>query len=360
MNITISIANISNGNGTERAVTNLANLLVKYYDYRVTILSIFSKKTDKPYFDLEPQVQVVHLEQSLSSIISRQKAYYFMNREIKKLCKIEDVNIAIGTDYGNNIAIAKLPKRIKKICCAHLNYDSVTGYGRFFRKIWYKKADAVVLLTNADASHYTFLRDNQKFVIPNSLSFMTDLTADMTKKRIICVGRLNYQKGFDILIENGQKLRDKIPDWKIDIYGSGDEKDKLLKLIEKNNLNEFIEIHEPVKEIQEELLSSSLYLMTSRYEGLPMVLLEAKSCGLPIVAFDCPEGPADVIKNNEDGYMVPLYDVDALFEKVELLANNIEQRKQFSKKAKENSLEFSTENIAKKWNSILKILMENN
>lgn len=353
MNITISIANISNGNGTERAVTNLANLLVKYYNYKVTILSIFSKKTDKPYFSLEPQVQVIHLGQSLNSIISRQKAYYFMSKEIKRLYRIDDVNIAIGTDYGNNIAISKLSKKIKKICCAHLNYDSVTGYGRFFRKIWYKKSDAVVLLTNADAAHYTFLKNNQIFVIPNSLSFVSDFTADMTKKRIICVGRLNYQKGFDILIENGKKLKERIPDWKIDIFGSGEEKNKLEELIKKNELEEFIEIHEPIKKIQEELLSSSLYLMTSRYEGLPMVLLEAKCCGLPIVAFDCPEGPADIIKNNEDGYMVPLYDVDALFEKVELLANNIELRKRFSMKAKVNSLEFSEENIAKKWKQLL-------
>ena len=356
MNITISIANISNGNGTERAVTNLANILVKYYNYNVTVLSIFSNKTDKPYFNLESQVQILHLGQSLNSIISRQKAYYFMNKQIKNLYKKDDINIAIGTDYGNNIAISKLPKRIKKINCAHLNYDSVTSYGRFFRKFWYKKADAVVLLTNADAAHYTFLKNNQKFVIPNSLSFMPDSSADMLKKRIICVGRLTYQKGFDILIENGQKLKDRIPDWKIDIFGSGEEKDKLEKLIKENNLTGFIEIKHPVKKIQEELLSSSLFLMTSRYEGLPMVLLEAKSCGLPIVAFDCPEGPADIIKNNEDGYMVPLYDVDALFEKVELLANNIELRKQFSAKAKVNSLDFSEENIAKKWKQLLENL----
>lgn len=356
MNITISIANISNGNGTERAVTNLANLLVKYYDYKVTILSIFSKETDKPYFNLDSKVQVIHLGQSISSIINRQKAYCCMNREIKKLYKKDEMNISIGTDYGNNCAIARLPSKNKKICCAHLNYDSVSAYGRFFRKIYYRKADAVVLLTNADATHYTFLKNEQKFVIPNSLSFVSDQTADISKKRIICVGRLNRQKGFDILIENGQKLKRRIPDWKIDIYGNGDEKNKLEDLIKKNNLSGFIEIHDPVKNIKEEMLSSSIYLMTSRYEGLPMVLLEAKSCGLPIVSFDCPEGPADIIKNEEDGFLVPLYDIEQLFNKVEMLAINIELRKSFSEKAKENSYEYSSEKVGEKWNNLFKII----
>lgn len=356
MNITISIANISNGNGTERAVTNLANLLVKYYDYEVIILSIFSKKTDKPYFNLEDQVQVIHLGQSLNSIISRQKAYCFMNRVIKKLYQKNEINISIGTDYGNNIAISRLPHKIKKVCCAHLNYESISVYGDFFRKICYRKADAVVLLTNSDAAHYSFLRENQKFVIPNSLSFVSEQTADISKKRIICVGRLNKQKGFDILIENGQKLKIKIPDWKIDIYGNGDEKSELEDLIKRNNLSGFIEIHDPVKNIQEKMLSSSIYLMTSRYEGLPMVLLEAKSCGLPIVSFDCPEGPADIIKNEEDGFLVPLYDIELLFNKVEKLAKNIELRKKFSEKAKENSYEFSSEKVGEKWKSLFNII----
>lgn len=358
MNITISIADITHGNGTERAVTNLANLLVKYFDYDVTIFSIFSKRMEKPYFLLESKIKVIHLEQSVKSLIDRQKAYRIMNKKILANYKNEDFNISIGTDYGNNIAIAKLPAKIKRVCCAHLNYASVTGYGNFFRKIWYKKASAVVLLTNADAAHYTFIKDSKKFVIPNSLSFEAKKTADMSKKRIICVGRLSYQKGFDILISNASKLRNRIPDWKIDIFGDGEDRANLEELIKINELSEFIEIHEPVKTIQNELLSSSIYLMTSRFEGLPMVLLEAKSVGLPIVSFDCPEGPADVIKNNEDGFLVPLFDIESLFEKVDFLAKNETVRQVFSKKAIENSKEFSTENVASKWNNLFKIITE--
>ena len=187
----------------------------------------------------------------------------------------------------------------------------------------------------------------------NSLSFTISGRSDLKNKRIIAVGRLTKQKGFDFLIEAAVLIREQLPDWHIDIFGSGEDKSDLQAQINSLNLEKFVKINPPTKNIQCELLKSSIYLMTSRWEGLPMILIEAKSCGLPCVSFDCPEGPADIIKHSEDGFLVELGDIKTLVRYVVELATDEKLLNRYSQSAIINSLEFSPTIIFPKWDSIL-------
>ena len=131
--------------------------------------------------------------------------------------------------------------------------------------------------------------------------------------------------------------------------GDGDQREYLLNEIQKNNLNNFVNIKPATNNIMEELLKSSIYVMTSRFEGLPMVLIEAQECGLPIVSFDCKEGPNQIIQDNKNGYLVEVGDINIFADKVISITKNEEMWNVFSKNAKENADNYSEGRIIKLW-----------
>lgn len=355
-NIAILIGDISRSAGTERAVTNLSNMLVKYGEYNVTILSCFSSENNNPYYELEDKVNIVHYNLSKDSLVNRFSSYINIIEKTNKIIKEKSIDILLGTTHALNCLMICMSRKVKKVACEHMSYDACPLISKKIRKFCYPRLSAIVLLTNADAKHYKFIDKSKLFVIPNSLSFVVDAPAKLENKRIIAVGRLTEQKGFDILMSIAQIIKDEIPDWHIDIFGDGEDKSKLLELISEKKLESFVTINPPTKNIKGELLASSLFVMTSRWEGLPMILLEAKACGLPIVSFDCPEGPADVIRDCEDGFLIECGDISALSEKIILLGKNQELRKQFGMVAKQSSNKYTASSIFIKWNDLFNSL----
>lgn len=355
-NIAILIGDISRSAGTERAVTNLSNMLVKYGEYNVTILSCFSSENSNPYYELEDKVNIVHYNFSKDSLVNRFSSYINIIGKTNKIIKEKSIDILLGTTHALNCLMICMARKVKKVACEHMSYEACPLISKKIRKFCYPRLSAIVLLTNADAKHYNFVDKSKLFVIPNSLSFVADEPAKLENKRIIAVGRLTEQKGFDILMSIAQIIKDEIPDWHIDIFGDGEDKSKLLELISEKKLESFVTINPPTKNIKEELLSSSLFVMTSRWEGLPMILLEAKACGLPIVSFDCPEGPADVIRDCEDGFLIECGDINVLSEKIILLGKNLELRKQFGQMAKLSSNKYTASSIFIKWNDLFNSL----
>ncbi len=355
-NLAILIGDISRSAGTERAVTNLCNMLVKYGGYNVTILSCFSSNTDVPFYSLKKEVIVVHLglckESKIRKIISYIKIVFMTNKIIKQ----KSIDILLGTTHAFNTLTVFTSKFVKKIACEHMSYEACPTFSKKIRKVCYSFLDAVVLLTNADAIHYNFIKPNKVFVIPNSLSFIPEEPAKLQNKRIIAVGRLTRQKGFDILIKIASMIKNDLLDWRIDIFGDGEDKNQLLSQIREGNLDDFVYINEPTSEIEKELLDSSIYVMTSRWEGLPMILLEAKSCGLPIISFDCPEGPADVIKNDEDGFLVDTTKEKLFSEKIVYLCENDDKRLEFGNKSYLNSRDYLPVKIFEKWDTLFNSL----
>jgi glycosyltransferase involved in cell wall biosynthesis len=161
---------------------------------------------------------------------------------------------------------------------------------------------------------------------------------------------LVYEKGFDLLIEVWKSVYKKHPDWELHIFGEGNQKENLLQLITKNGLDSVIKIHSPEKEIYTWYLKHSIFVFPSRYlEALPMVLIEAMSCGLPLVAFDAPCGPKDVIIDGKNGFLIKTGDVTGLSEKINQLIESTELRKSMGKSGREISLNYNEERIMKRW-----------
>lgn len=347
--IAIVIGNISFHAGTERAVTNLANMLVKNGDYYVLIISMYSLFHEKPYYELDSRIRVEHLGLKFASKVKKFFCYLKFIKVIPQILKKHQIEYVLGTTHAINSMLVFVRFKCKKIGCEHMNYDACPRISSFIRRICYKNLDSLVVLTSSDSRHYNFIDQRKLFIIPNSLSFTCDKPADLAHKRMIAVGRLTEQKGFDILIKAAIKIRNELPDWKIDIFGNGEDKQKLKEMISQYALSDYVFINEPVRNIKEKLLNSSLYIMSSRWEGLPMILLEAKACGLPIVSFNCPEGPADVINDNEDGFLIEPENINDLVKKVIEICKNNDLLKRFGQLSFENSSQYSELNVYQKW-----------
>jgi glycosyltransferase involved in cell wall biosynthesis len=210
------------------------------------------------------------------------------------------------------------------------------------------------LLTQRDADSWAGL--TKTYVIPNSIPFYPSCSSSCDNKVVIFVGRFNEQKGLEYLIKTWESTFKKHRDWTLHIYGDGDQKEMLYQLISKAGLEKGVKVHQPTKKIMEKYLESSIFLLTSRFEGLPMVIVEAMACGLPVVSFDCPYGPADIIQNGEDGYLVEYLNTDEAALKVCELIENPELRKQMSRNARENIKRFDRNVIMKKWVDLFEIL----
>ena len=222
----------------------------------------------------------------------------------------------------------------------------------FLRKLLYKKLNAVVLLTENDKNNYGKMKN--LYVIPNSLSFIPSKLSDCKNKKMISLGRFSYQKGYDLLIDCIALVKDNLLDWTIELYGDGSDKEKLLNKINENGLDRIIYLKDNTTDVESVYASSSIYLSSSRYEGLPMVLIESQSCGLPAVSFDCPYGPSYIIIEGKTGFLVPLGDVKKMSEKILELINNEDLRIQMGKQAAIESSRFSEDKISEMW----KILLE--
>ena len=179
--------------------------------------------------------------------------------------------------------------------------------------------------------------------------FNTISTYSTESKRIICVGRLLPQKGFDYLMEAWNLIAKKYDSWEIAIFGDGDLKTTLNNKITEYNLSDSMKIHNPTDKIFDEYNNSSIYVLSSRFEGFPLVLLEAMSFGLPCVAFDCPHGPSDIITHGEDGLIVPLGDIRKLAEAIEWMITHREERLRMSNNARLKAQRYTAEAIMPQW-----------
>lgn len=173
---------------------------------------------------------------------------------------------------------------------------------------------------------------------------------------MIAVGRYTQQKGFDLLIEAWRIVAEKHPDWNLRIYGGGD-RTEFLALKDKYHLKTLY-LEEQTQNIIQKYCESSIFVLSSRYEGFGMVITEAMSCGVPLVSFTCPCGPRDIIHNNEDGPLVENGDIEQLAEKICYLIENDTIRKEMGRMAKINSKRFKIENISKEWEALFNHLLK--
>lgn len=347
--IAILLGNITYGAGTERAVTNLANMLVTYGNYDVTIISIFSLSTMKPYFNLNENVKVVHLGLKNDSILNRIISYKTLISKMNQLIKREAYDFLLGTTHAFNCLMICMSKSIKKIACEHMPYNAARFYARMVRRFVYPRLNAVVLLTEKDRERYPFCGNT--WVIPNSIEGQSK-SSTCENKIILAIGRLTEQKGFDLLIKSFSLIHEDLPEWQLRIVGQGKDKEKLAGLIEENNLANKIKLISPTKDIKTEYLNAGMFVLSSRFEGFGLVLAEAKSFGLPSVSFDCAYGPSDILHDGIDGYLVPPENIEELGQQIIKLANDVDLRKRFGFAAKEDIKRFSAQELFSIWEKV--------
>ena len=198
-------------------------------------------------------------------------------------------------------------------------------------------------------------------VIPNPVKVNKSKKALLNNKKVIAAGRITPIKGFDVMISIWNEVVKTISDWELHIYGQGEATyiDELTALILNSNLERNIFIHPATNNLQNEMLEASFYLMTSKTECYPMVLIEALSIGLPVITFDAPTGPRHIVKNNSTGFVTPYQNIQAITEKILLLIQNNDLRKEFGSNAFQDAVLFQPEQVMHYWEELFNKLKNN-
>lgn len=360
--------------GVDRVLSIKANYLADKVGYEVYIITD-SQAGRPPTFPLSPKIHHIDLDINFD----RQYELGIVRRFIfyKKMMKIYRQRLEktlyeirpdiVSTTCGRDLDfLTEIKDGSKKIGESHIakqycrNFHLMEARGGIYKivaKYWRRKQenaikqlDALVVLTNHDADSWKTVKD--AIVIPNPITITIPQISTCENNKIISVGRLSEQKGFDMLINAWKIVSKKYPDWELNIYGEGELKGCLEKQIKDNVLGNSLHLCGPTKNVVEKYAESSIYVMSSRFEGFGLVLVEAMSCGIPCISFDCPYGPSDIIRHNEDGLLVENGNIQKLADAIIYLIKNSFTRKQMGKKSFENSLRYSINNIMQQWTNL--------
>lgn len=375
MKIVYSIAGTYNSGGMERVLANKANWLVAH-GHEVIIVTT-DQRGESPYFPLDARIKCYDLainyeENNGKSFLNKLIHYPFKQWKHKvrltALLKELRPDIVISMFCNDASFIPSIKDGSKKILEIHFSRFKRLQYGR--KGLWrladwwrYKtdakvvsRFDKFVVLTHEDKEYWGNLRN--MCVIPNARTFEVNQPATLEAKKVVAVGRLNHQKGFDRLICAWSIVDNVVSGWKLQIVGDGELREQLQYNIRELGLSNQINIGRAEKDMMSVYKDASILTMSSRYEGLPMVLLEAQAAGLPIVSFDCKCGPKDVIENGVDGFLVEDGDIEQLAQKLVVLMQDTNLRKQMGSAAYAHSERYSEERIMKQWTDLFDEVME--
>lgn len=375
MKIVYCILNTWYAGGLTRVIANKANYLAEA-GHEVTIVTTdqlgkghYYKMSDKINF-VDLRIHYVGFDDKpiLVKLKKVPKRIFWHYKRLGKFLKKQKPDIVIST-FGRELFVLPFIKDgSKKILEAHSSHftwiDSRRDKG-FFGKMhtWIdarmiRKFDRFVVLTEEDKPDWGKL--SNIMVIPNANTVEPEETAALSNTVAIAAGRYGYQKNFESLARAWKEVYRECPDWRLNIFGAGVVNSKLQQLVDDLGLREVVILHESTRNIFKEYLHSSIYVLSSRYEGLGMVLLEAQAFGVPLVSYDCKCGPRDIITEGENGFLVPTGDEKALAAAIIRLAKNDKLRKQMGKKAKQHASKFSKGAIMRKWNDLFMALIQEN
>ncbi|NLJ32022.1 MAG: glycosyltransferase family 4 protein [Clostridiales bacterium] len=340
--------------GAERVAINLANAFCSRYE--VHAVSICSD-TGRLFYPLSEQVHFKNLLQEKARI---RKVFLPGTRLLRRYLNENQIDVAIGIAASTNSFLIFGGGRAKTVFCEHLNIGSpyCNDFGqRAGRFLGAHFADKVITLTEQDKDEYL----SKYHIPPARADFIYNWVEDSLLERnpeyradsrkIITVGRITQQKGYDLLVRIAEKVFPRFPAWQWHIYGGGDppETQRLENEIRQRGLQDFVVLKGQDPELYRRYGEYGIYAMTSYYEGLPMVLLEARANNLPVISFDCRTGPREIVADGQNGILVPAFDVDLYAEKLCALMENGEQRKRFSAHARDHIDKFGKEQVLKKW-----------
>lgn len=340
------VYDVSLTGGAEKVAINLASEFSNKYS--VSIISVFNEKNHKKsdrydFFVLSKKTIKIpfHLKKLSSKIRN-----YLKENNI-------DVILAITAGVNELAYFGTLRTKTKMIYCEHSNLENKT-YGKkheLRQLLGAKKANLVVTLTERDRENFIKAYHLKNVVsIPNWYT-STNIKEkyDSNSKKIISVGRLEKVKGYDLLVKSAKEVYDKHPDWHWDIYGEGSYHDIIQNQINENKLEKFITLKGNVNNLASLYKEYAFLVMTSYYEGLPLSLLEAQSHNLPIISFNCPTGPDEIITDGENGFIVNAYDINEMSNKIIELIEDKETRIKFANKSKKDLKKYDKNDILKRW-----------
>ncbi|MEE2023033.1 glycosyltransferase family 4 protein [Alkalimonas mucilaginosa] len=355
--ICLFISDMGNSGGTERVSSILINQLCdKGLD--VHVLNLYS--SDKPFFQISEKIQYNSLNNVRGAGLT---AYFEITRKLRAYLRTNQINCLITVE--SMLAIYAVPAvwnlKLNHIVWEHFNYHVDLGRRsrRIARHLAALRADNIVTLTERDKQFW--LAESFCFAsvsaISNPLTFdVSNELANINSKSFLSVGRLVDQKGYDLLIKAWSIVIKVHPEWKLNIVGNGERRDDLTVQIEKLNLSGSVNLIPATKEIDIYYKNASAYVMSSRYEGFPMVLLEAMCFGLPIVSFDCNTGPGEMIEHGITGWLSNAEDVQSLAESMITAINSFNDPEFYacmSNSSLRKATEFNVESFITKWEKIL-------
>jgi glycosyltransferase involved in cell wall biosynthesis len=359
--------------GTIRATLTLAAQLAEHYE--VELIAVRRRGARKPFFAFPPGVTVTTLEDPGAG--PRSLARRLLSRLPSVLVHPEDYAYARATLWtdllllrrlramGGEIVIvtrpgwalfatAAVPPGTRVIAQEHMHFGAHRPALAADIERRYDALDALVVLTGDELDGYRERLASTRVVrIPNAVEVPDGPPAALEDKVVVAAGRLNRQKGFDLLIRAWVPVAARHPGWTLRIYGGGDQRSALEQLIAELGLDGSVELMGPTRDLPAALRKASLFALSSRFEGFGLVIVEAMACGLPVVSFDCPRGPSDIITPGRDGVLVPPEDVDALAAALSDLLADPARRRAYAGAAVQTARAYETASIGEQWRALL-------
>lgn len=378
MKIVYVIASLATSGGTERIISEKANYLANVFGYDVSIICYDQRNDSNNFYPVSKKVKQYNLGLLSYSIYK----YKFFKRLWKKISlrirlkrllslTVQEINpdILIGVSHFRADFVCSVNSNAKIIIESHIprafiESNKVSNYIVYLYKKLYdmnyyryieKRADTIVTLTEGD--HKKWIKAKRIQTIPNFSNMQVHQLCDCSKKRVISIGRLCKEKGFDRLLDIWKTVISKHPDWQLDIYGEGEMKEELEHIIKSDNIAN-VALRGITNNIGKELSNSSICAATSYYEGFSLVLLEAIKYGVPCVSFDCPYGPKTIIEDNKCGYLVEDGNTSLFVKKLSTLMENEPLRQQFSIASRERSKAFNKDTIMLQWKNLFEEIGE--
>ena len=367
--------------GTERVVSLKANYFADVLGYDVTII-VTEGKNSNSFFHLSDKVEVINLGLNYEEIwnvsfIEKVFLYLKKQRNYKKLLKSELMrirpDITITTLRREINFIIEINDGSRKIGEQHLSRSNYRKTDPRFTNIcekiffgWWKnevvssimKLDKLVVLTPDAASEWPEVKNIM--MIPDPLPIKVDRCSTTSYKRVITIGRYSFEKGYDLLLKVWSIVEKKLSDWQLDIFAMGDPTPYVKMMDDLSIDKKRCHLNSSVVDVEDEYMKSSILVQPSRTEGFGLVIVEAMSCGLPVVSFDCENGPRSIITNGEDGFLIPPFDVEMFANSLMRLMSDDDLRESMGEKGKQNSQRYDIDIVGQQWKQLFDELMQNN